>query len=196
MVEPKKRKKTGKYAGVMHKLTGKAPPEDVAYQGLVDLAKTAIIGKFQDDDVPLSGARLADVYAQKRRVVDALKHQLSQEQLELEAITQLMTTQFEEEGMTRVVLHDGASVGVREEPHATVVDKIALRKWAIKHKLENELTLPWPTVNSLSKELLLAGQPEPDGVKLYPRTVVELRKPKGPGDFEDIPSGDVPFESF
>jgi hypothetical protein len=70
-------------------------------------------------------------------------------------------------------LDDGASVRVQYEPHATVVDREANRKWAIANGLENLLSLPWQTVNALTKESLLKGEPEPDGISVtsYPKIV-------------------------
>jgi phage host-nuclease inhibitor protein Gam len=53
---------------------------------------------------------------------------------------------------------------VQYEPQAKVVDRDKFLEWCKREGLERQLMLPWQTTNKLTKDALLAGQPEPDGV--------------------------------
>jgi hypothetical protein len=75
-----------------------------------------------------------------------------------------------------VKLQSGQSVSVQHEPTAKVEDPEKFRLWCIANGYENALRL-WPsTTNAITKERLVAGKPEPDGVKAYVYTKIVLRK--------------------
>ncbi len=67
-------------------------------------------------------------------------------------------------------------MNVQHEPYAQVTDRDAVREWAITSGLERSLTLPWQTLNSHMKELLVLGEPLPKGVKIWSRTKISFRK--------------------
>ncbi len=106
-------------------------------------------------------------YGETRLVKNILKQHLKDIELTLEAYTQLAIDQFEVEGTTSLKLDDGSTVRVQTTPYAGVVDKEVYRLWCIQNGLERELML-WPSKTAaLTKERLLEGLPEPDGVKAY-----------------------------
>lgn len=79
-------------------------------------------------------------------------------------------------GENSVKLADGGSVSVQREPTGKVIDKEAFRKWCIQDGLESQLQL-WPsTMQSIVKKRCLDGDPEPDGIEIFTRTKVVLRK--------------------
>ena len=56
-----------------------------------------------------------------------------------------------------------------------VVDREAFRLWCdADPDLRRKMTLPWQTTNSLTKQLLLDGQPEPPGVTIWAKTTVRM----------------------
>lgn len=123
---------------------------------------------------------------------DGLEALLYECNLKIEAVTQLIF-KSEDDGepgwgaygakANAVRLQDGTSVSVQEEPRCKVEDKEKFRQWCIQNGLENALQL-WPsTMESLTRERLLKGQPEPDGVTAYRGRKLVLRNPrKSKGD--------------
>lgn len=114
----------------------------------------------------IQGSELARVYRDLRNIKDMIEGHESNINLLIESHAQLMAEQFEVEGVSSLTLNDGigGNVRVQYEPAAKVVDRDAFREWCIKQGLERQLMLPWQTTNKLTKDALLAGEPEPDGV--------------------------------
>jgi hypothetical protein len=162
----------GKYSGVIGNLPRELGTEP-SYQTKVNAVKTAI---RNEPDFKLHASALARRYLAIRREKDEIKDQLSEVDLRLTAVTQLLADQYEVEGTTSVKLEDDSSVSVQLEPHASVFDRDALRAWAIEQGLERSLALPPMTVIALTKERLLQGLSEPDGVKAAVRSKIVYRR--------------------
>ena len=159
-----------KYAKVIDRLPRLLNTEP-AYQEKVNAVKVELL-----KELPRHAIALATHYAALRAAKDAVEEQLSDVNLQLEAISQLLVDQYESEGGTSVKLHDGHTVSVQYEPYAQVVDREPFRLWCVANDLEKALTLPWQTTNAITKERLLAGLAEPDGIKAHARTKIVLRK--------------------
>jgi hypothetical protein len=163
----------GKYAHIIDKLP-RALGTEPAYQEKVNAVKA----KLREESPRLSGwtaAELSMKYKQVRSQKEAAEAIVSDIQLELEAVCQMMENQYEAEGVTTIG-GEGGSVALQKEPQARVVDKAKFRLWCIANGLEESLSLPWQTTNAITKEYLLAGQPEPDGVLAESRVKWVLRK--------------------
>lgn len=119
-------------------------------------------------------SEFAKAYQELRTLIDKIKEWQSNVQLLLDAYTELMIDQMEVEGMKAIRLTDGSSVTTYEEPYGQVKDKEAFRQWCITNGYGNQLQL-WPaTMNAMVKERLILGQPEPDGVEIFSKTVIRL----------------------
>lgn len=163
----------GKYAEVVKTLP-KLPVSDAGFQEKVQQRKRELI-----DNDPLkmrSASALAAEYRRLRDSKDEVDQVLSRINLELEAIGQLLIQQYEADDTASVTLVAGGSVSIQLEPYAQVVDRDQVRRWAIEEGLERQLALPWQTANSLVKDRLLKGEPEPPGMKAYVRTKIVLRR--------------------
>lgn len=123
---------------------------------------------------------------------DGLEALLYECNLKIEAVTQLLIKSEDDSepgwGMygakaNAVRLSDGTSISVQEEPSCKVENKDEFRKWCIREGLENSLQL-WPsTMEAITRDRLVRGLPEPDGVTAYRRRKIVLRNPrKGSGD--------------
>jgi len=156
----------GKYDKVLDKLT-KMPVADVSWQAEVETAKSKI---------QLTDTELIQAYVGLRGEKDQADEVLSHINLMLEAYKQLLADAYEAKGITSMKLDTGPSVSIQLEPKAKVEDRDAFREWCIENDLERSLVLPWQTANALTKERLLKGQPEPDGVTAYIYTKIVLRK--------------------
>jgi len=156
----------GKYSHLIDNLI-RTLNTDAKHQEKVDAAKATISGTPAD---------LADLYRTLRGEKDELNDQLSEIQVRVDAVAQLLSDAYEQQGITSLKLDDGASVSVQLEPYARVEDKEAFRLWCLANGLERSMALPWTTANALTKERLLEGAPEPDGVTAVAITKIVLRK--------------------
>lgn len=185
----------GKYAHLINNLPRMLNTEP-AYQEKVNIVKDAI----KDEEVVMHGAlyasKLGARYEQLRGdeasvtlitgdKIEALIAEfgkaglealLSEVNLRIEATSQLMLEQMEDEDLTSIRLTNGRHISTYYEPYGKVVDKEAFRQWCINNGLEKSLQL-WPsTMNSITKQRLLEGQPEPDGVTAYAKPVIRMLK--------------------
>lgn len=164
----------GKYAHIIDKLPRFLGTEP-KYQEKVEAVKQAIVKEAKDAGSAVHAIGLSQDYERLRAEIDALEQQLSDSNLQLEAVSQLLVDHFEIEGVQSLRLEDGKSVGVQYEPYAQVKDREAFRLWCISMGLEKSMMLPWQTTNALTKERLLAGESEPDGVTAHAKTKIVLR---------------------
>jgi hypothetical protein len=177
----------GKYSGVIDRLPRQLGT-DPSYQEKVNAVKEAM---RSEPGFKLHASHLAKSYAKIRLEKEDIEEDLSEVNLRLTAVSQLLTDQYEVESTSTVKLEDGTSVGVQLEPNAQVQDRDALRKWAIESGLERSLQLPWQTTNALTKERLLQGLPEPDGVLAHVRAKIVFKRGLGMPEFE--PRATDPF---
>jgi hypothetical protein len=94
----------------------------------------------------------------------------------LEAYQQLLTEEYEIEGVDSLAIDGFGTVRTQPEPYAQVEDRDKFRQWCIEAGLERSLALPWQTTNALTKQRLMEGLPEPDGVKATVKTKIVFTK--------------------
>jgi hypothetical protein len=158
----------GKYAGLtLPRLDGEEPD----YQAKVNAVKTELLA---DPDFKRQASFLAREYKLLRAEKDALDAGMYELNIRLKAVSQLMTDQFEAEGVDNIRV-DGRPVSVYYEPYAQVTNKEAFRQYCLRDDdLSRRMTLPWQTTNELAKKMLLAGEDVPDGVEVYAATKIRL----------------------
>lgn len=157
---------------------------DPSFQDKVNAIKAKII-----HDDPLKARSASQLAIEYRRLrenkeqFDKMEAELNQE---LAAISQLLIEQYEVEGVSSQRLSTGESVSVIPEPYAVIENMEKLHQWAIENGLENsfKLTVSWSRINSIVKERLLAGLPEPDGVTAHAKMTVRLNHPRKVGEPE------------
>jgi hypothetical protein len=108
---------------------------------------------------------IARAYREVRAVVETLDELQSHMHLTKEAYEQLLILAYEAEGVNSLKLATGERVRIEPQPYAQVMDKEAFRQWCVAQGLERSMHLMWQTTNSLVKERLLKGEPEPDGIE-------------------------------
>jgi hypothetical protein len=133
-----------------------------------------------------SAVNLARVYADLRRAKDEIEDTLSSINVRIEAVASLLVTAYEEEGVTSLkIAETGQSVSVQSEPIAafegtTAEERAAakekFRLWCLANGFERQMALHPQTTQALVKQLLLDGQPEPDGIKAYTLDKLVLRQ--------------------
>ena len=143
------------------------------YQDKVDEVKTGIRAQ------QLSPSTIAQTVATLREKKAQWEAQLATVQLQLEAHHQMLIDIFDEAGLDSLKLKSGQSVRTQIEPYAAVKDKVVFKEWCHSNGYSDLMTLPWQTTNSITKDRLQEGEPEPDGVEVYARTKVVLSKKAG-----------------
>jgi multidrug efflux pump subunit AcrB len=158
----------------LHKQLAELPKytdSDASYVERVRMARDRIV----TDSDKMTPASLARHYRELRDTKDIMTAELSSLEVELEAVAQLMTQHFEEEGLTQVKT-DRELISVYAEPYSSVEDPEALRQWCVSEGLERRMTLPWVTVNSITKQRLEDGLPAPDGVRIYAKDRIRMER--------------------
>ena len=166
--------KGGKYKDVTPNLP--RFQEESKYQDRVNDKKA----ELQKDGI-IPTPQLVRQYIAARAEADRIKDELSAANLLIAAYTQLLAEAYDEEGVSSmkvVVGLKGATVRLQIEPYASVKDKDAFRQWCLDNDLGNSLQLPWPSTNSITKERLLGGLPEPDGVEAFQKPKLVLTRDK------------------
>jgi hypothetical protein len=165
----------GKYAAVISALPRTFNTEP-AYQEKVEAVKAAMAA---DPDFQMHAAWLAQEYAGLRDEKAQAEAVVSEINLRLEAVKQLMAEQFESEGIASLKTASGRGISVYLEPYATLADREAFRQWCeADPDLRRKMMLPWQTTSALTKERLLAGEPEPPGIQVFAKMAVRLGSEK------------------
>lgn len=170
------RAKPGKYDLVLPGLKP-LPPSDLEWQAKVEAVKIKLTNR---DPVAL-----ATRYIELREQKDTLKAALQLVELQVEAHEQLLIASEDASEYAwgrygvkpnALRLEAGHTIRVQPEPYGRVEDKEKFRLWCIANGYERQLQL-WPsTMNTIIKERLLAGDPEPDGTQAYAYYKVVLVK--------------------
>lgn len=172
-----------KYDKILPKL--KPLPPDPSYQDKVQVIKQSILQSGNT----INGRTLAAGYTALRAQKDKVQEDMDDIDLLLEAYTQLLADSSESDpewgtfgaSKNTIKLENGDKIEIRKKPYAQVVDKEAVRLWAIKNGYERQLGLPWMTLNSITAERLMAGDAEPDGVECFMKNTIYFTQFK-PGE--------------
>ena len=138
----------------------------------------AIKGKIREITNVLDVKELASKYGLIRAEEDELKKSVKYLGLERAAYEQLISVLYEAQEITHNKFTDGSSISVYYEPRAAVVNKLEFLEWCIENGYRNELTLQWQITNRITKERLLEGEEEPEGVVAAAVLKVRYAKPK------------------
>ena len=142
--------------------------DDQSHQDKVTEAKRLWTGS------DLRASSLAKLYVTIREEKEQKQRELSEVQVRLDAVEQLLVSTMDTEEISSIKLDSGRSISTWMEPYPQVTDAEAFRLWCIENGLERSLRL-WPsTTASLVKQRLMDGKPEPPGITIYAKSVVRL----------------------
>ena len=142
------------------------------YQDKVEAVKEPLVAsRLSPSDI---ATRVVDLRKQKAEI----EASLSEVNLILEAHHQLLIDAYDEAGVENLKLASGHAIRTQVEPNAVVKDKEMYRRWCLTNGYDELMALPWQTTNSLTKDRLQDGEPEPDGVEIFARTKVVLTSPR------------------
>lgn len=131
----------------------------VKYQEKVEGAKE----EFTDRKASVLLAK----YGELRAEADQKEIELKAASLKVEALAQLLSEVYEQEGITNLRVAGVGTFRTDFEPYSHVVEKNKYHEWLMENGFGPQLTLPWQTTNSVTKERLLSGEEAPPGVEVY-----------------------------
>ena len=159
------KKSESKYAEVVIRLPEREPD---------DPGRQARVEEIQDVIKTRDPRELAQMYAELRGDRAKVEDELSSINLTIEALEQLIAKSQKNQDAgwglygakdNMIRLPQGGNVRVDLDVHSKVIDKEANRLWCIANGYERQLQI-WPSrMTTITKERLLVGQPEPDGVE-------------------------------
>lgn len=164
----------GKYS----KLRGKLPAfeEDASYQARVNDAKQYLLAAENLEAANVN--KLAALFAARKAMKDAHEETISELNVEIEALSQLLVEALEDQNIQKVELASGAVYFLQDTPYPSVKDRDALLDWVKKQKMNSLLTIHYQTLKALTSERLVAGQAPPPGVEVYLKTQARIRNAK------------------
>jgi hypothetical protein len=159
-----------KYDSILSRLSP-APPHD----------RQDDINEYKATVKDVTPVGLANAYILARTEKDLLELKLREVNLRVAALEQMLTASQDGRepgwgqygvGLNSLRLASGDTIRIERAPYGQVVDREAYRQWCIKNGYERQLML-WPSrTNTIVKERLLAGEPEPDGVTAFSQVKV------------------------
>lgn len=159
----------GKYDALRGNLP--AFQQEPSFQQKIDEAKN----QYQ----ALEQAELARIYNLERQKKRLLEAQVSEINVNLEALSQILLEHFEATGLSNFQLQTGETCFQQTEPYSSVQDQAALIAYVKKQKMQNLLTLAWQTMNAMNKERLVSGKPPLPGTAVFLKTSIRLRGGSG-----------------
>jgi hypothetical protein len=156
-----------KYAEVARGLP-RAEPRDLKYQARVDEAKALVA-----DREPGS---LVQAYKRRRALRDAVEDALSEINVGIAALEQLAWSAMEAQKLESLRVDGGGYFSPTPDVSVAVEDRDLLVAWFKANGLERALGPAHATVESITKERLLAGLALPDGVRVGAYTKTTWRK--------------------
>jgi hypothetical protein len=152
---------SSKYEAVFSRLP-KILNTEPRHQDKINAVKQAM---QEEPSFLLQATALASEYTALRREKEQHEATLSDCQVRLDAVFQMMCEQFEVEGTTGLTLDNGDKVRVQPKIYTSVTDPETFRLWCLEQGLERQMMLHPSTAKSLINQRLLEGDSEPPGTK-------------------------------
>ncbi len=167
----------GKYTHLRHKLPAFALSAEAsglaAWYAKVDKFKQDFLGCAMGANA--NAARLAAEYARRDAQKRTLEAEISELNIELEALSQLGCEAMESDGAQKIDLSAGGYVSISDRPYSSVEDRAKVFAWVKKNKMTDLLTLHYQTLSALNNERLVEGKPLIPGTKVFMKTKLTVR---------------------
>lgn len=167
----------GKYTHLRHKL----PAFEVSAEASGQAAWFAKVTEWKQEFLGTengenaNASRLATEYALRDRRKKDLESQISQLNIELEALSQLGVEAMESDGTQKIDLASGGSVSIKDTPYTSTEDREKVFDWIKKNKMKSILTVNYQTLSAINNERLVAGKEVIPGTKVFLKTKLLVR---------------------
>jgi hypothetical protein len=134
------------------------------------------VANLKRDLIDLSNTDLAVDIATLRAQKEELDSQIKGINLHLEACQTILAERFENAGIQSLNIKDHGTFFLRDEPYTSVQNKQAVMKWLQENDMMEIVAPIWSSLNAIVKERLEKGEKLPDGVEVFLKTTVGVRK--------------------
>lgn len=173
--------------GKWSRLKGQVPlaPVEQGWQDKVNAAKSQPkVVETNDGDlqilspplIQLSKVEKARRYCELRDQKDRLEDQISDINVSLEALSQLMIAEMENEGTDLFRLDSGDSLSIKDEPYSSVNERPKFIEWINSTNQQDLLSVNYQTMNSMVKNRLEQGLSAPPGIKVFLKQSITRRR--------------------
>ena len=107
---------------------------------------------------------------------EELEAELSNIELQYEACQRLLSERLENDGTSSFRLDTGELFYIEDVPYAQIKDKTQSNIWFIENGMDELRSVNWQTLNAIVKERLKNGDSLPEGVDVYMKTTVKMRR--------------------
>lgn len=168
----------GKYDKVKKQMTRFQQPTE--YQAKVDVEKQRVARAIGTTDKQ----GLAGILSMHRVRKESLEEQIKDQNVAIEAISQLLLDVLEDEGISSFKLENGNQIVIRDEVYCSVKGgegRDLFHTWVRANGLDDLFTVNHQTMSALVKERILNEQlPEvervPPGVETFWKASISLRR--------------------
>lgn len=167
----------GKYSSFKDTLT-KFTAEP-SHQEKVNDTRAKILADLKLDGVDPTMFNLGHVLVQARLRKAQLEATLKEENLVIEAMTQVLVDKLESEDYTSLKLTNGVSLSIKDDVYCSVSDKVKFYDWIEETGQQDLLTVNYQTMSALTKTLLIDGKEPPPGVSTTFKQGITVRGAKG-----------------
>lgn len=123
----------------------------------------------------VNSTKIAYEYAKRDQRKKELQAEISQLNIELEALSSLGVDAMETNNMQKIDLSTGGYVNIKDTPYSSVEDRSKIFRWIKKNKMLDLLTMNYQTLSGLNNDRLLAGEKLIPGTKIYMKTKLTVR---------------------
>lgn len=124
---------------------------------------------------PKTLSQLGKIYVELRGKKRDLEADVKYLNLRMEALSRVLLTRLEDDGITSFKTPADVTLFIRDEPYAAIEDRSKILRWIKENDHTELLGIQWQTLNALMKEYLLAGKKIPPGVKLFLKSNISAR---------------------
>ena len=142
-------------------------PPEIRYSGSGGLNYQYKIDQAKEKFTDRTPSVLITMYADLRAIADAKEDEAKELRVQVEAAAQLLMEVYEGEGITSLKIKDVGTFRTDFVPYSHVANKEEYHAWCLESGFGPQMTLPWQTTNSVTKERILSGQDAPPGVDVY-----------------------------
>jgi len=163
----------GKYSHLKNSLTKFSENDD--YQTKVNNEKERIIASLKADGDAVSSANFGFVLVEAKKEKARLEELIKEQNLTIEACTQMLVERMEAEDYTSLKLNGGISLTIKDDVYANVSDKIKFYSWIRETGQEDLFSVHYQTMAALAKNALIEGNEVPPGISTYFKQSITVR---------------------
>lgn len=170
----------GKYSAFRNQLTKFT--EEPSHQEKVNEMRAKILADLKLTNDEPTMFNLGYVLVQARLEKARLEARVKEENLKIEAMTQVLVDKLESEDYTSLKLTNGVSLTIKDDVYCSVSDKVKFYDWIEETSQQDLLTVNYQTMSALTKTLLIDGKEAPPGVSTTFKQGITVRGAKGLSD--------------